>query len=356
MGVFLRNNNWYISYFYKGRRIREKVGSSKTLANKALKKREVEIAEDKFLDIKRIQRVKFTELVQDYKRLHAQGKKSFRSHYQVCLNHLGNHFAQCFLHEITPKRIEDYIMKMQRKEDSKATMNRRLACLKNMFTKAIDWHMAEDNPVKKVKLFKENNQRVRYLHEEELTTLLSNSAAPLRAIILFAVNTGMRKGEIQNLEWTDVNFQDSYLVVRETKNNESRYVPMNQAVKDVFLSVRKHPESPYIFCAKDGKPYNFRKSFETALTNSGIFDFRFHDLRHTFASRLAMRGVDLNTIRELLGHKSLDMTLRYSHLSRDHKTRAVSILDETAPKVSPQEALTEGQESVESVTPLLKVG
>lgn len=74
-------------------------------------------------------------------------------------------------------------------------------------------------------------------------------------------------------------------------------------------------------------PYNFRKSFEAALTKSGIVDFRFHDLRHTFASRLVMRGVDLNTVRELLGHKSLEMTLRYSHLSKDHKTRAIQVLD-----------------------------
>ncbi len=129
MGVFLRNDNWYISYFYKGRRIKEKVGPSKTLATKALKKREVEVAEDKFLDIKKIQRVKFTELAEDYLRLHAQGKKSYISHYQVCINNLKSYFAHCFLHEITPKRIGEYITKMQTEEASKATMNRRLACL-----------------------------------------------------------------------------------------------------------------------------------------------------------------------------------------------------------------------------------
>ncbi len=221
-----------------------------------------------------------------------------------------------------------------------------------MITKAIDWLMAEENPVKRVKLFKENNQRVRYLHEEELNRLLKNSSPSLHAIVLFAVNTGMRKGEIQNLKWADVNFQEGYIAIREAKNGGGRYVPLNQTVKDILLTIKKHPESPYVFCAKSGQPYNFRKSFETAITNSGIFDFRFHDLRHTFASRLAMRGVDLNTIRELMGHKSLDMTLRYSHLSKDHKARAVSILDEPVPKVSPSTSLTNDQESLEFVTPL----
>jgi integrase len=102
---------------------------------------------------------------------------------------------------------------------------------------------------------------------------------------------------------------------------------MNQTVKDLLISVMKHPKSPYVFCGEDGLPYNYRKSFETALKNSGILNFLFHDLRHTFASHLVMSGVDLNTVRELLGHKSLEMTLRYSHLSPDHKRRAVELLN-----------------------------
>jgi len=97
--------------------------------------------------------------------------------------------------------------------------------------------------------------------------------------------------------------------------------------KTVLIKVRKHPESQYIFCDKSGKPFSdVRTSFFTAVEKSGIVNFRFHDLRHTFASQLVMSGVDLNTVRELLGHKSLKMTLRYSHLAPDHKKRAVDIL------------------------------
>ncbi|MBU1913169.1 MAG: site-specific integrase [Candidatus Omnitrophica bacterium] len=94
------------------------------------------------------------------------------------------------------------------------------------------------------------------------------------------------------------------------------------------ISVPKHTESPYVFCDKDGKPYHdIRKSFWTALKKSGILNFRFHDLRHTFASQLVMSGVDINTVRELLGHKDIRMTLRYSHLSQDYKRHAMGILE-----------------------------
>ncbi|MBL7132225.1 MAG: site-specific integrase [Candidatus Omnitrophica bacterium] len=130
-----------------------------------------------------------------------------------------------------------------------------------------------------------------------------------------------------NLKWQDVDFRRGIIHLFKTKNNEKREIPINETVKTALIRVRKHPESPYIFCDKNGKPFkNLRKSFFTALKKAGIINFRFHDLRHTFASHLAMSGIDLNTVRELMGHKSLEMTLRYSHLSPDHKKRAVDIL------------------------------
>jgi len=102
---------------------------------------------------------------------------------------------------------------------------------------------------------------------------------------------------------------------------------MNEFVKKTLIAVRKHPESPYIFCNGKGSPYfTLRASFSDALTRAGITDFKFHDLRHTFASQLVMSGIDLKTVQELLGHKSFEMTLRYSHLSQSHKQRAVDIL------------------------------
>ena len=105
---------------------------------------------------------------------------------------------------------------------------------------------------------------------------------------------------------------------------------MNAVVKDALIKVRRNPKSPYIFCYKNGEQVkDIRKSFWTALRKSDIKDFRFHDLRHSAASHLVMAGVDLNTVREILGHKTIEMTLRYAHLSPNHKKHAVDVLGES---------------------------
>lgn len=173
-----------------------------------------------------------------------------------------------------------------------------------------------------IKFYKEQG-RLRFLEKEEIIKLLDNCSGYLKAIVTVAINTGLRKSELLNLKWHDVDFNRDIINLYQTKNGEKRKVPMNSTVKSTFIKINKQPESQYIFANQRGKPYtDLRKSFSKTLKRSEIANFRFHDLRHTSASQLAISGVDLNTIRELMGHKSLKMTLRYSHLSPDHKKRA----------------------------------
>ena len=130
-----------------------------------------------------------------------------------------------------------------------------------------------------------------------------------------------------SLKWKDVDYRIRILSVLNTKNGESRELPMNDIVYRTLLDIGKKADSPWVFCKKNGERYgNVRKALEGARKRAGIVDFRFHDLRHTFASHLVMAGVDLKTVQELLGHKSFEMTLRYAHLSPEHKKAALDIL------------------------------
>ena len=325
MSVFKKGKNYYIDYYVNGRRKREKVGPNKRQALIVLQKRKVQVVERKFLDIQRHEKIKFEDMAKTYIEAYSKpNKRSFRRD-EISLKNLTGFFKGKYLHEIISLHIEKYRVKRLRVV-TPATVNRELACLKHMFNKAKEWGKASENPALKIKLLKEENRRTRYLETEEIKALVNACPDHLRPIVITALNTGMRKGEILNLKWPDVDLRQKIIYIYNSKSGKSRKVDINDWLVETFIRVRKHPESPYVFCNKDGKPYgNIRKSFDNAKRRAGIKDFRFHDLRHTFASHLVMAGIDLKTVQELLGHQTYEMTLRYSHLSPDHRRRAVNI-------------------------------
>jgi integrase len=203
-----------------------------------------------------------------------------------------------------------------------------------MITKAVDWQMVEEETlrrVRKVKLLEENNRRLRYLSKEECTNLLNACADHIRPIVITALNTGMRKSEVLSLKWDSIDLRHGFILLDKTKNGERREIPINQTVRDILSKIVRRVDVSYAFYDKNtGLAYqDIKTAFNSACRRSGIKDFHFHDLRHTFASHLVMAGVDLTTVKELLGHKTLTMTLRYAHLAPTHKVKAVDILDST---------------------------
>ena len=325
------DKDWYISYYEPGgKRIKRRIGPSKKLAEAALKKIEVAIAEGRYLEVKNQDKILFENFADEYLRTHCLNQKSYRSYHSIHVKILKEVFKSKSLDEIKTLDIDKFKNNRLNKV-SPATVNRSLACLKTMFNKAIVWGKFEGvNPMAKVGLYKEKAIRLRYLEKEEILRLVENCSPALKPVVILAVNTGMRHGEIFNLKWHDVDFKRNVICLLETKSGEKREVPMNEVVKNELIKVRKHPKSPYIFCHPNGQRVkDIRKSFWTALKKSGIKDFRFHDLRHTAASQLVMAGIDLNTVREILGHNTIEMTLRYAHLSPNHKKRAVDVLGES---------------------------
>lgn len=252
----------------------------------------------------------------------------------------------------------------ERLKDCKAaTTNRELAELRAALNRAVDWGHMKESPLRRVKQSKEDrSKRVRYLTDDERTALfealdkreeeirkardshnewLDKRGYPtrrdLRAVayadhfkpmIILLLNTGLRRGELLNLQWADVSLdRNPQVTVRGegAKSGQTRHVPLNSTAADVFRQWRAQTEGDgLIFVAPDGGRFkDISNLWEKLRTDAGLKDFRLHDCRHDFASRLAMAGVDLAVIRELLGHSDFSLTLRYAHLQPQKKAEAV---------------------------------
>ncbi len=222
---------------------------------------------------------------------------------------------------------------------SNATVNRYIACLSIVLTKAykeLEW--IDENPMLKVDKLKEPKGRTRFLSKEEQQALLQacqQSKSPLLyLLVVLALSTGARHGELINITWNNVVFKNASgqvsLRLMNTKNGEHRTITIDGLGYELLKQHSKIRKinSKFVFARPDGqKPYDLRKQWEHALEVANIKDFRFHDLRHTTASNLAMNGASLRDIAEITGHKTMQMVQRYSHLTEKYSTRVLSDLN-----------------------------
>lgn len=275
------------------------------------------------------------------------------------------YMADTPLTEFTGAMFEDWKTKRLSAEIKNSTVNRNISMIHSVFSHALNRELIEKHPLAKVKKLKEDpTPIVRYLddleeahlmkalddREEEIRSSRERHNAwrtdrgyepypdlrciyfadHLKPMIILSLNTGIRWGELTKLTWQDVNLQNRMLSIKgpNTKSGKTRHVALNSVSVDSMKKWQKQQAtSTLVFPGKEGKPIdNLDKSYAKILAAANIAQFRWHDLRHTFASRLVMAGVDLNTVRELMGHSDLKMTLRYAHLAPQHKADAVALL------------------------------
>lgn len=334
MGLFKRKNVWWMSITYQGKQIRRSTGTSdKRLAEAVLGKVKVKIIEGKYFDTLEEKDRTFSEMMERYMKEQAH-RKALSSHIREhgCLGHLLPVFGEEILARITPKMIAEYKVKRRQEGAAASTLNKEIGTMRHAFNIAIqEWEWCRENPVSRVTMEPVHNQIDRWLTDAEEKALIEASPNWLREILLFALNTGMRRGEILALQWRDVDFTRGVLVVMKSKNHERRTIPLNNQVFELLMTKQNRgPKGPFVFStscgtAIDGR--NLARAFYDALETSGIENFRFHDLRHTFATRLAQRGVDIYKVQRLLGHKSPAMTQRYAHHSPESLRDGVEVLD-----------------------------
>ena len=334
-----RGNSYQIDYFDpNGKRVRKSFSKKKD-AEAELGKRVSLIAEKRYLDVKKDYTTTLKELLVKYKENY-KSQSSFKTWKRFCIVKFKDYFGEdTRLDNIRYVDLETYRNHLKQMPNqhgrvrATASVNREMSCLHHIFIKAIEWEMMERNPFDKGKslLMKENNKRFRYLNEDEIITLLDKCIHDYtKDVIVTVLNTGMRRQEVLSLKWNQVRNGFIYLFAPMTKTDEDRQIPINDDLAELFQSIRKRVQlrSEYVFCDAKGKPFNdIKTSFKASLRRAGIEDFRFHDLRHTFASHFIMRGGSLKELQEILGHKNITMTMRYAHLSQETKKKAVNLLN-----------------------------
>jgi integrase len=364
-GIFERpkaSGVWWVLYFDdRGKRHREKVGP-KSLAIDVYAKRKNEVRERRFFpeDIRR-REVPLAAVIDDYLERN-RGTLRWMDHYERYGRFWKGVFKGKTLREILPGDVERAIAKrrtqgsVRRGKDQKrrplapASINRELAFLRRVFNVAVADQKIETNPVRPSFFTRENNQRVRYLTDDEEQGLRKAIGELHWPTVAVALHTGLRRAEQFGLRWEHADFQAGVLTIPRSKSGKTRHVPMNETVRDTLRALPSRLKSEWVFPSITGETpldaQNFyNRVFIPAVKRAGITGFTWHSLRHTFASRLAMAGVPLRTVQELLGHQSVTMTLRYAHLSPEHQLDAVRKLDSggrtaTRTATSPEQAKT----------------
>ncbi len=343
MAIYQRGQTWYIDYYFQGKRIREAVGKSEWRAKKALGSRTTDIERGEFR-LQNLKRCSFSELADEYMSKHGETKRSAQRDRQTLEKHLKPCYGREPVSGITAKMIASY--KAQRVRNVKpSTVNRELSLLKTIFNLGIKWGYAAANPVREVKLFREESIKERILGRDEEARLLAASSgrrAHLKPILLLLLNTGARLSEILRLEWRSVNLPFGQIVIDATnsKSKRRRQIPLNSTARQVLAELKAASQSEYVFpgIMSQKSLSSIHTAFWNACREAGIQGLRIHDLRHTFASRLSSMGFDLVTIKDLLGHASIVTTLRYAHSSA-HRA-AVEALCEPLPHEGSHKSVT----------------
>jgi integrase len=335
--IYQRDRHWHASYTANGVRTRQalKVTNLKVAQQKAREIADmIERGEYVTLEDRREQRnMTFGKFVTEFKDKHKgwgnttwRGVKGIIKQYEDEWGHLP-------LSAINTRMVESFITRCIDCDGiTNATANRRLACLKTIFKMAKRWGLLVHNPAERIKTMKEEPKVPRALSESETHLFLSELPDYAQVLATVAIDTGMRKSELYRLQWQDIDFERRLITVRNSKNNTFRVIPMTNRVYDTLQAQRQKGIIPYVLVGKDGNPeQSVRDVLSTVGKKVGIGHVHLHMLRHTFATFLRERGVALDRIMELLGHKTMVMTLRYAKSSPTQLWDAIESLNTPLP-------------------------
>jgi integrase len=335
------SEDWYVSWYVGGRQFKKKIGPNKRAAELYAKDIDLKRVRGELLGLREEKRILFEDLTKKYLEW-ATGRKSPHTIAdETCtIERLKLRFDG-LASKVSRSDLEGYLSQ-RLLTSGPASYNRQLSLLRCLFKKAVEWSYCRANPADGIRKMKEPPGRVRFLTDTEREKLLGECRGRLRQLVEIALDSGLRKGELLSLKWGDADLKNRMLRIERSKNGDRRDVPMSDRVWEVFQEIPRRLDTPYVFAILDGTPQaDLKTAWGKALERSGIENFHFHDLRHTFASTLVMAGVDIRTVQTLLGHRDITMTMRYAHLSPAHLKEAISKLGSSAPRTKQEHAASD---------------
>jgi integrase len=334
MGLYQKDELWGIDYYNGYKRIRELVGPSKGEAKKLLAVRKVERLRCRQEIKPNVEAPPFDQFVEGKYTEYAKANKRGFYNEKYRLKQLTTFFGKRKLSQLRRWDAEYFKIESSKKV-APATVNRSLVTLKHILSMAVAWNLLSQNPFAGVKLMRVPNGTERVLAKDEEIKLLTACGQIKNPHLLvgvkMALNTGMRKAEIYGLKWGQVDFSNHQIRIQNGKTVQSdRSIPMNEATLALLSEMYSRKSGELVFpSTRNGETHlrDPKVGFMKAVRLAQIPHIRFHDLRHTFATRLVQAGVDLITVQQLLGHSTIAMTTRYAHSSVDAKINAVQRLD-----------------------------
>ena len=334
MGLYRRGKFFWFTIMQGGKRIQVSTKTdNKKLAEKIHAKALTEIQEGKWFEGVKAKSITVSELIERYcrDRLKAKSQNTVMRD-KTLRKHIEKNFGDYSLAAVTSEMLSDYRQRRYDKGKSVATVNRELAFLRNAYNVAIrHYKWCSKNPVADIKFDRENNKRDKWLTVEQEERLLPNLTGRYNDIVRLVINTGLREDEALSLTESKVDLFRKVIIVKG-KGDKTRTIPLNKIAFDILKdrSKTRHINSDLVFPSSEGTKIQRQRlliAFKKAVKKAGIVDFTFHDLRHTFATRLAQAGVDLYAISKLLGHSDIGTTQRYAHHCPESLRHSVEILE-----------------------------
>lgn len=342
---------WWIRWTdSSGKRHLEKVGRRSDAILLLAKRRHEKLVRKKIPEYLNGKTVTFGDLAQDaltHSR-ETNGKRS-TAELELKLRIIGEHFNNRDAEQITKSDVQQWLLEQGEERDwSPATRNRYHAAFSLVFRVALENGKITQNPAAHLKRKAEHNDRIRFLSADEesrLSKALREGWPHYVHAFLISLHTGMRAGEQFSLRWSDVSLERQLITLHRTKAGKTRHIPLNTIAMAAFKALRSQEDAhKEVFLNTEGNPLRgARDWFEPALLKARIADYTWHCNRHTFASRLVMAGVDIRTVAQLLGHSTIQMTMRYAHLAPEHSQAAVERL--VAPEVVTESATEKSHEA-----------